>query len=159
VQSPNPVKQKKELPKSSMLGSIKKNLHTEVVKEITEEKVALTEENLQVLWKGFLTENKAKLQNAFLSVAERQVPVLSEDKIIFVEENNVSLEMLQLHKVDIVSYFLRKCTLQQIPLEFKINKSEEIEKSYKTKKDRLRDMISTNAAVLKLIEKFNLDLE
>lgn len=155
----NVSKPKRELPKASMLGALKKNINTEVVLDNSEQKIELNAENLQTLWMEFLEENRPRLQNAFLSVAEKQVPQYIEDKIIFVEENNVSLEMLQLHRVDIVSYFLRKCTLKQIPLEFKINKIAETDKSYKTQKERLKDMINANSAVVKLIEKFKLELD
>jgi len=152
-------KPKRELPKSSTLGAMFKDIHQEVVIEKDENKIELNEENLQVLWKSFLEENKATLQNAFMNVAQTQVPVLIEDRITFTVTNNVSLEMLQLHKMDITSYFRKKTTSSTVVPDFQLKKNESQQKNYKTAKDRLKDMIDANSAVLKLIEKFELNLD
>ena len=136
-----------------------KEIHKEVVIEIEENKVELKEENLQTLWKNFLDENKTKLQNAFMNVALTQIPVLLEDKITFTITNNVSLEMLQLHKMDITAYFRKKTTSITVVPEFYLKKNESQQKNYKTTKDRLKEMIDENASVLKLIEKFELNLD
>ena len=42
---------------------------------------------------------------------------------------------------------------------FLLKKNEKEQKNYKTTKDRLKDMIDDNAAVLKLLEKFELNLD
>jgi len=152
-------KAKRELPKSSTLGSMFKEIHTEVVIEVDHNKVDLTSDNIQSIWKEFLEENKATLQNAFMSVAINQTPELIEDKIVFVLTNNISSELLQLHKMDITSYFRKRTTSTIVVPEFVMKKSENQQKNYKTTKDRLKDMIDANNAVLKLIEKFELNLD
>jgi hypothetical protein len=152
-------KPKRELPKSSSIGNMLKDIHQEVVQENKEVKVELTEESLPELWTQFLSENREKLQNAFLSVAERQKPLLADGEITFIETNNISLELLQLHKIDIVSFFIKKTTSPTVHLNFKLNKKEELTKNYKTAKDRLKDMIDENPAVLELIKKLELSLE
>jgi hypothetical protein len=153
------TKPKRELPKSSTLGSMFKEIHTEVVIEVDHNKVDLTSDNIQSIWKEFLEENKATLQNAFMSVAINQTPELIEDKIVFVLTNNISSELLQLHKMDITSYFRKRTTSTIVVPEFVMKKSENQQKNYKTTKDRLKDMIDANNAVLKLIEKFELNLD
>lgn len=136
-----------------------KDIHQDVVIENKEKKVELNEDSLLVLWKDFLTENSSKLQNAFLSVAERQTPKLLNDEITFIETNNISLELLQLHKIDIVSYFIKKTTSSTVHLKFVLDRKEEAVKNYKTPKDRLKEMIDNNPAVLELIKKFELSLD
>lgn len=153
------TKPKRELPKSSTLGSMFKEIHKEVVIEVDHNKVDLTSDNIQSIWKEFLEENKATLQNAFMSVAINQTPELIEDKIVFVLTNNISSELLQLHKMDITSYFRKRTTSTTVVPEFVMKKSENQQKNYKTTKDRLKDMIDANNAVLKLIEKFELNLD
>jgi hypothetical protein len=153
------VKPKRELPKSSSLGSMFKEIHKEVVTVQDDNKVELTEENLQSIWENFLSEHKDKLQNAFLSAAQNQIPKLDEDKVVFTASNNVSLEMLQLHKMDITSYFRKATTSTTVVPFFKLQKDESQTKNYKTSKDRLKDMIESNVAVLKLIEKFDLNMD
>jgi hypothetical protein len=91
-----------------------------------------------------------------LSVAEKQTPSLNGEVITFIETNNISLELLQLHKMDILGYYRKKTTSVSASLEFKLQRNE-IRKDYKTPKDRLRDMIKENPAVLKLIEKLDLN--
>ena len=157
--NPEIKKIKRELPKSSTLGSMFKEIHTEVVVEVDNNKVDLTKENLLELWKAFLEENKATLQNAFMSVAIHQIPELIDDKITFVLTNNISLELLLLHKMDITAYFRKRTTSTTVIPEFVMKKSESQQKNYKTTKDRLKDMIDENSAVLKLIEKFELNLD
>lgn len=153
------TKPKRELPKSSTLGSMFKEIHKEVVIEVDHNKVDLTSDNIQSIWKEFLEENKATLQNAFMSVAINQTPELIEDKIVFVLTNNISSELLQLHKMDITSYFRKRTTSTTVVPKFVMKKSENQQKNYKTTKDRLKDMIDANNAVLKLIEKFELNLD
>jgi hypothetical protein len=94
-----------------------------------------------------------------MNVAQTQIPVLLEDKITFTITNNVSLEMLQLHKMDITAYFRKKTTSTTVVPEFYLKKNESQQKNYKTTKDRLKEMIDENASVLKLIEKFELNLD
>lgn len=136
-----------------------KEIHKEVVTVQDDNKVELTEENLQSIWVNFLSEHKDKLQNAFLSAAQNQIPKLDEDKVVFTASNNVSLEMLQLHKMDITSYFRKATTSTTVVPFFKLQKDESQTKNYKTSKDRLKDMIESNVAVLKLIEKFDLNMD
>lgn len=160
LKSQNPVgKPKRELPKSSSIGNMLKDIHQNVVVENKETKVDLTEESLLVLWKDFLSENKQKLQNAFLSVAERQIPKFIDNEISFIETNNISLELLQLHKIDIVTYFIKKTTSPTVHLKFQLDKKVDTSKNYKTPKDRLKEMIETNPSVLELIKKLELNLE
>ncbi len=150
-------KPKKELPRQSALGAMMKEIHKENVVKKMEEKVELNEETVLPLWKEFLSENKERLQNAFLSVAEKQTPQYTDEKITFIETNNISLELLQLHKIDIVSYFMKRTTSSFVRLDFKLNRKESTSKNYKTPRDRLKDMIAQNPSVLKLIEKFDLN--
>lgn len=75
------------------------------------------------------------------------------------ETNNISLELLQLHKTDIVRYFMANSTSTSVQLEFILDRKEEEVLSYKTPKDRLKDMIGNNPSVLKLIEKFDLNMD
>jgi len=136
-----------------------KEIHTDVVVEKDDNKVELTEENLQQLWSSFLEENKTTLQNAFMSVAITQVPALIEDKIVFTITNNISLEMMQLHKMDITSYFRKVTTSTTVVPDFQLKRNDNQPKNYKTSKDRLKDMIDSNNAVLKLIQKFDLNMD
>lgn len=136
-----------------------KEIHKEVVAVQDENKVELTEENVQSIWENFLADNRDKLQNAFLSAAQNQTPQLMEDKVTFTASNNVSLEMLQLHKMDITAYFRKKTTSTTVVPDFKLQRDESQVKNYKTTKDRLKEMIDANASVLKLIEKFDLNLD
>lgn len=136
-----------------------KEIHKEVVTVQDDNKVELTEENLQSIWENFLNEHKDKLQNAFLSAAQNQTPRLDEDRVVFTASNNVSLEMLQLHKMDITTYFRKVTTSTTVVPFFKLQKDESQTKNYKTAKDRLKDMIESNEAVLKLIEKFDLNMD
>ncbi len=152
-------KTKRELPKSSSLGAMFKEIHNEVIVEIDDDKLDLNIENLQALWSRFLEENKTTLQNAFMNVALTQIPELKEDSIVFTLTNNVSLQMLQLHKMDITAYFRKRTTSSNVVPEFLLKKNEKEQKNYKTTKDRLKDMIDDNAAVLKLLEKFELNLD
>ncbi len=153
------TKVKRELPKTSTMGSMFKEIHKEVVSVKDENKTELTEENTQTIWKDFLSENKDKLQNAFLSAAQNQIPKLIEDKVTFIASNNVSLEMLQLHKMDITTYFRKRTTSTTVTPHFVLQRDESHVKNYKTAKDRLKDMIDSNGAVLKLIEKFDLNID
>ncbi|MBK9328418.1 MAG: hypothetical protein IPM95_03685 [Sphingobacteriales bacterium] len=153
-------KPKKELPKTSSLGSIRNELHQERATGTEEDKVELTTENMLVLWRGFLTENKEHLQGSFLNVAERQVPQIIQDKVVFTESNNVSLEILQLYKSDMVSYLIKKSSAVTVHLDFILQKKEEpAAKTYKSQKERLKELIEKNDAVLKLIQKFDLNLD
>lgn len=154
-----PNKPRKELPKQSSLGAIFREIHEEVKPLAEEKKIILDADTVQSVWRDFLKENKDKLQNAFYSVAEKQVPQLAGDTITFTETNNISLELLQLHKMDIVRYFMAKTTSPVVQLFFKLDRKETEEKSYKTPKDRLKDMLDSNPAVLKLIEKFDLNID
>ena len=151
-------KPKRELPKSSSIGAMLKNVHKEYIVEQENDKVELTPENVAYLWKNFLEENKNNLQNAFLNVAQHQQPILEEDKLTFTVTNNISLEMLQLHKMEITLYFRKYSTSSTIAPDFILQKSDTT-KDYKTPKDRLKDMIDNNPAVLNLIQKFNLNMD
>lgn len=153
------LKPKRELPKRSAMSALLNEIHKEEVEEQDLNKVELTAANLQGIWGDFLKENKDKLQNAFLSAAQHQVPVLIEDRVTFTASNNVSLEMLQLHKMDITTYFRKRTTSTTVVPDFILNREETQAKNYKTAKDRLKDMIDANAAVLKLIEKFDLNID
>ncbi|MEN9448176.1 MAG: hypothetical protein RJA25_1466 [Bacteroidota bacterium] len=135
-----------------------KNVHKEYIVEQENDKVELTPENVAYLWKNFLEENKNNLQNAFLNVAQHQQPILEEDKLTFTVTNNISLEMLQLHKMEITLYFRKYSTSSTIAPDFILQKSDTT-KDYKTPKDRLKDMIDNNPAVLNLIQKFNLNMD
>ncbi len=150
---------KRELPKSSSIGNMLKDIHQDVAVKNTIPKINLTEVTVQLLWKEFINENKNKLQSAFLSVAEKQIPSLVEHQIVFTESNNISLELLQLHKLDIVSFYLQRTTTSMVELKFELEKKNIVVKSYKTPKDRLKDMIESNPAVLQLIKKFELTLD
>lgn len=119
----------------------------------------LSTETVQSLWKEFLTENREKLQNAFLSVAGRQHPLWENEQIVFIETNNISLELLQLHKMDIVSYFVRKSTQPIVHLEFKLEKKTDVKRDYKTPMDRLKTIVELNPAVKELIKKLDLNLD
>jgi hypothetical protein len=152
-------KPKRELPKTSSIGSMFKEIHKEVAVVVDENKVELTAENVQEIWNNFLSEHKDKLQNAFLSAAQNQTPELIEDKVSFTASNNVSLEMLQLHKMDITAYFRKKTTSTTVVPDFILKRDDAHVKNYKTSKDRLKDMIDANSAVLKLIEKFDLNID
>jgi len=147
------------LPTASSLGSIFKNIHEKVETEDDTHKVALTKENVVELWKQFLEDNKQNLQNAFLSVALLQVPMLVDDRVTFTLTNNISYEMMQLHGTDITVFYREKTTHRTVSPHFILIKEESTTKSYKTDKDRLGEMIEKNSAVLKLIEKFNLQME
>lgn len=153
----NQAKPKRELPKSSTIGSLYKDIHQEVIIVNDENKVELNTENVFSIWKEFLEENKEKLQNSFLSAAQEQVPELVEDKVTFTLSNNISLEMLQLHKMDITAYFRKKTTSTTVVPDFILKRDMSQQKNYKTSKDRLKDMIAENGAVLKLIEKLDLN--
>ncbi|MFN8296952.1 MAG: hypothetical protein U0T69_12195 [Chitinophagales bacterium] len=151
------TKPKRELPKSSAIGSLYKDIHQEVVTVKDENKIELSAENVISLWQEFLAENKDKLQNAFLSAAQEQVPDLVEDKITFTASNNISLEMLQLHKMDITAYFRKRTTSNTVVPAFILKRDTSQQKNYKTSKDRLKEMIAANNSVLKLIEKLDLN--
>lgn len=153
---PLTTKVKRELPKTSTMGSMFKEIHKEVVTAKDENKLELSTENVVEIWQDFLTDNKNKLQNAFLSAAQEQVPQLIDDKITFTASNNISLEMLQLHKMDITTYFRKRTTSITVVPDFILQRNESAQKTYKTPKDRLKEMITENSAVLKLIEKFDL---
>ncbi|MDB5228453.1 MAG: hypothetical protein JWN78_2646 [Bacteroidota bacterium] len=155
--SPASNKPKKELPRQSALGAMMKEVHKENAAKKTEDKLELNEETVLPLWKEFLVENKERLQNAFLSVAERQSPTYTDEKITFIETNNISLELLQLHKIDIVTYFMKRTTAPFVRLDFKLNRAATSGRTYKTPRERLKDMIERNPSVLKLIEKFDLN--
>ena len=152
-------KPKRELPKTSSIGSLYKDIHQEVVTAKDENKLELSPENVIILWREFLADNKDKLQNAFLSAAQEQSPQLIEDKVTFTASNNISLEMLQLHKMDITTYFRKRTTSVTVMPDFILQRNESAQKNYKSSKDRLKEMIDTNAAILKLIEKFDLNID
>ncbi len=136
-----------------------KEIHQDVTVKNNIQKIELTEVTVQLLWKEFLKDNKNKLQNAFLSVAERQIPTLVDNQITFIETNNISLELLQLHKIDIVSYYIQHTTSSMVELKFQLDRKIELTKNYKTPKDRLKEMIEENPAVFELIKKLELILE
>ncbi|HNF47910.1 MAG TPA: hypothetical protein PKO18_02245 [Chitinophagales bacterium] len=156
--TPAEKKQKKELPTRSGIKSLFKDLQQTTVQQV-EEKLDLTTVTVQLLWKEFLKENREKLQNAFLSVADRQVPHWENEEIVFTETNNISLELLQLHKMDIVSYFTRKSTQPIVHLKFNLDRKQEVKRDYKTPKERLLIMIDENPAVRELIKKLDLNLD
>lgn len=147
---------KKELPKQSALGALMREVHKEVRKENEADKVELNAESVVSIWKEFLVENKGKLQPSFMSVAETHIPVLEAEQIVFTDKNNVSLELLQLCKMDILAYYRKRTTSVTASLDFRLQKKE-VQKNYKTAKDRLKEMIVDNPAVLKLIEKLDLN--
>ncbi len=155
----NPSKPKRELPKTSSISSMFNEIHKEVLILKDENKVELTTDNVIQLWDSFLLENKDKLQNAFLSAAQNQVPQLIEEKITFTVTNNVSLEMLQLHKMDITAYFRKKTTSILVVPDFILLRNDTLMKNYKTPKDRLKEMIDSNPAVLELIKKLDLNID
>lgn len=135
-----------------------KEIHKEYVAEQDANKIELTPETIQPIWEDFLRENRDKLQNAFLNAAQGQVPQLIEDRVTFTATNNVSMEMLQLHKMDITAYFRKRTTSATVTPDFKLQREEQV-KNYKTPKDRLKEMIDTNPAVLNLIQKFDLNMD
>lgn len=148
---------KRELPKSSGLGSMFKDINKHIVVVEKKQKVELTADNVEELWKNFLAEGKQHLQPAFLNVAQTQKPVLVNDKIQFTLTNNISLEILQLHKLDITSYYRNHTSNNTVVPEFILLRDPNATKQYKTNKDRLKDMIDKNPVVLKLLEKFDLN--
>jgi len=151
-------KPKRALPRSSAIGSMFKEIHKEYVAEEDSYKIELTQETVEVLWEDFLKENKDKLQNAFLNAAKGQLPQLIEDKVTFIATNNVSLEMLQLHKMDITTFFRKRTTSTTVSPDFILLRDEQV-KNYQTPKDRLKEMIDANPAVLTLIQKFDLNMD
>jgi hypothetical protein len=157
MSDPPNEKRRRELPKQSALGALLKDVHQQSASVKEEHKTELTQESLEKLWPEFLADNKGKLQNAFLNVAEKQIPQLNNDVIIFTEANNISLELLQLHKMEILSFIRKHTTSKTASLEFKLQRNEAKDKPYKTSKDRIRDMIQDNPAVLKLIQKLDLN--
>ncbi len=151
------IRSKKVLPKQSSLGAMLKDIHQDVVADHQESILEFNDESVQLIWKEFLEINKGKLQHAFLSVAEKQLPVLDGEVITFTETNNISLELLQLYKMDILSFFRTRINSKNASLSFKLLKNDQDQKAYKTPKDRLKDMIVDNASVLKFIEKLDLN--
>lgn len=154
---PATQKPKRELPKSSDLGSMFKDINKQIVIEEKKQKVALTVDNVEELWNNFLAEGKQHLQPAFLNVAQTQKPILVNDKIQFTLTNNISLELLQLHKLDITSYYRNHTSNTTVVPEFILLRDPNAAKTYKTNRDRLKDMIDKNPVVLKLLEKFDLN--
>lgn len=152
------VKKKRELPKSSSMGAIFKEIHKEYVSNDTNLKIELTSETIQQLWNSFLDENKNTLQNSFLNVAQSQMPQLVEDKIVFTVSNNISLELLQLHKIDITMYFRKHTTSVTVAPDFILQREEQI-KVFKSPKERLKDIIDLNPSVLNLIQKLDLNMD
>ena len=149
---------RKILPSKSSMGSLLKEVNEQIsVKKSDEHRIELTSDSLLELWKAFLEYIRHKAQNSFMSVAEEQKPVLEEELIVFTVPNNISLEMLQLHKTEITTYFLSKTTAK-VQLDFRLLKKAET-KVYKPAKERLREMIDSNEAVNKLIQKFDLNLD
>jgi hypothetical protein len=140
------------------MGSMLKEVNEHIsAKKSDENKIELTPESLPELWQAFLEHIRVKAQSSFMSVAEKQVPLLEEHLIVFTESNNISLELLQLHKREITSYFIAKTTAK-VHLDFRLSKKREI-KTHKPAKERLREMIASNEAVNKLIQKFDLNLD
>ncbi|HQV79318.1 MAG TPA: hypothetical protein PLJ42_12325 [Chitinophagales bacterium] len=149
-------KPKRELPKSSDLGTMFKEIHKEISIQKNEHKIELTSENVITLWQQFLSENKSDFQPAFLNIANTQTPTLVEDKLQFVLTNNISLEIIQLHKMDITSFFRKHTISTTIVPEFILKRDETIVKTFKSSKERIKDMIDSNPSVLNLIKKFDL---
>ena len=87
------------------------------------------------------------------------MPHWENEEIVFTETNNISLELLQLHKMDIVSYFTRKSTQPIVHLKFNLDRKQEVKRDYKTPKERLLIMIDENPAVRELIKKLDLNLD
>jgi len=152
------LKKKRELPKSSSMGAIFKGIHEEYVSTDTIPKIELTHETTQQLWRAFLEENKNTLQNSFLNAAQEQVPQLIEDRIVFTVTNNISLELLQLHKMDITMYFRKYTTSVTVAPDFILQREEQT-KVFKSQKERLKEIIEINPAVLNLIQKLDLNMD
>ena len=149
---------RKILPNRSSMGSLLKEVNEHIAaKKPDENRMELTPESLPELWKTFLEHIRVKAQTSFMSVAEKQQPTLEEHLIVFTESNNISLELLQLHKTEITTYFISKTTAK-VHLDFRLSKQREI-KSHKPAKERLREMIANNESVTRLIQKFDLNLE
>lgn len=136
-----------------------KDLDKQVVSETNDDKIELNETNVLLIWQNFLNEHKDNLQNAFMNAAKNQQPKLEDDKIILTATNNVTIEFLQLHRMDITAYFRKKTYSQTVAPDFRLERDTSSLKNYKTPKDRLKDMIENNGAVLKLIEKFDLNMD
>lgn len=150
---------RKILPTRPGIGSLLKEVKEEIsVKRTDENKVELTADSLPGLWKQFLDEIRHKAQHSFLSVADSQQPDLQEETIIFSVPNNISLEMLQLHKTEIMTFIIAKTTAK-VQLDFRLDKKEEAVRTYRSPKERLREMANANDAVNKLIQKFDLNLD
>lgn len=150
---------RKILPSRSGIGSLLKEVKDDIsVKRTDENRIELTTDVLPDLWQSFLDDIRHKAQHSFMSVAESQKPDLQAETIVFSVPNNISLEMLQLHKSEIMTYFLSKTTAK-VQLEFLLVKKEESTRIYRSPKDRLKDMAAVNAAVNKLIQKFDLNLD
>lgn len=133
-----------------------KDIHKDISTSEKEKKIELTSENIKEIWDNFLNDNKEKLQPTFVNLAQLHIPELFDDKLRFTLPNNISSEILQLHKMDITAYF-RKCTTsEKIAPEFIVLKSAEADYTIKSSKDRLKDMVEKNPAVLMLIKKFEL---
>ena len=151
-------KPRRELPKTSTIGEMFKEIHKEVVVEQNHNKIELTEASTLLLWSEFLIQHKDKLQNAFINAANAHTPILIGDRITFNATNNVSLEMLQLHKMDITAFFRNRTTSTTVSPDFILQRSEQVI-TYRTSKDRLKEMIDDNPAILNLIQKFELNLD
>ena len=150
---------RKILPNRTGIGSLLKEVKEEIsVRRTDENRIELTIDSLPGLWKAFLDDIRNKAQQSFLSVANSQQPDLQEETIIFSVPNNISLEMLQLHKTEIMTYFLARTTAK-VQLEFRLVKKEETARTYRSPKERLREMAQANDAVNKLIQKFDLNLD
>lgn len=150
---------RKKLKSKTSIASLLKDANSEILlEEDNSHQVVLNQENLNKLWKDFIDSIRASAQSSFVSVAERQQPLLENGTIFFKEDNNIALEMLKLQKMELIRFLLHHTTENIIPIEFILEKPDDAEEvKYKRPIDRLEELIQENEHIKSFIKEFELD--
>ncbi|MCB9032719.1 MAG: hypothetical protein H6553_02665 [Chitinophagales bacterium] len=150
---------RKKLKSKTSIASLLKDANSEILlEEDNSHQVVLNQENLNKLWKDFIDSIRTSAQSSFVSVAERQQPLLENGTIFFKEDNNIALEMLKLQKMELIRFLLHHTTENIIPIEFILEKPDDAEEvKYKRPIDRLEELIQENEHIKSFIKEFELD--
>jgi hypothetical protein len=149
---------KKILAKKSSLTSIIAEINDD--KNIQQkEKPELNSENIVAFWDEYISFIKPNAQNSYLNIIQNQQPVFEKNKILVTASSNINLEMMQLNKSSIITFFLEHTNTKQLELEIVLQKPKNEEPVYKVPRERAKELYESNESVRYLIQKFDLTLD
>ena len=116
-------------------------------------------DELKVAWKRYAIKMQKEGNHSFFTTLSKRPPVLNDGyQVQIIIDNSVQEQNLAVSKAGLIEYLRDSLQNYQLSLEIKFNEKEDSVSLY-TPKEKLKKLAEKNPAILKMIQKLDLDLE